>query len=408
MVRSGLLGEKLAHSYSPEIHAELGAYEYKLLERSPEEVPRELKEGDWTGINVTIPYKKTVIPYLSELSSTAREMGSVNTLLRKTDGSLFGDNTDVYGFEYLVRSSGIDVRDKKALVLGNGGSAQSVICALRKLGASVTVISRSGEDNYTNLERHADARLIVNTTPLGMYPDNGAQALSVKRFPALEAVFDLIYNPARTALMLEAEALGIPAYNGLKMLVAQARRSSELFTGKKLPDGIIAEISEKLRRKMLNIALIGMPGAGKSSVARELGRLTGRRVLDCDAEVLARTGKTPAEMIRQEGEGAFRRAESQILAELSKQSACVIATGGGCVTVEGNYPLLRQNSIVVWLRRDIDRLPTDDRPLSQALGPAALYERRKGQYARFSDIAVDALDTPARTAECILEKIRSF
>ena len=400
-----LLGEKLAHSYSPQIHALLGDYPYTLSEKRPEEVAYYLENGGWTGINVTIPYKKTVLPYMDELSPTAADTQSVNTVIRRPDGSLYGDNTDVYGFTHMVRLSGADVGGKKALVLGSGGSAQSVIYALKKLGANVVVISRSGENNYTNLDRHADARIIVNTTPLGMYPNNGAQALRLKQFGQLEAVFDLIYNPSRTALLLEADALGIPAYNGLTMLVAQAKRSSELFQDKKLDDDLIASVTARLSAQMQNVALIGMPGAGKSCAAKELSRLTGRRRLDCDAEIARRSGRTAAELIKSEGETRFRQLESEILADFSKQSGAIIDTGGGCVTVEGNYPLLRQNSVTVWLKRDLNELSTKGRPLSQTHGVEALYRMREPLYQRFCDLEIDVLDSAERTARAILDKL---
>ena len=231
MLHCGLLGRKLGHSYSPAIHAAFGDYEYRLYEKEPEELDAFLTGGSFDGLNVTIPYKKDVIPYCAELSETARRIGSVNTIVRRADGTLFGDNTDAFGFACEISAAGIDPAGKKALVFGSGGASAAVCDVLRQMGANVTVISRSGSDNYENLDRHADAQLLVNTTPLGMFPNNGASPVDLSRFPACQGVLDVVYNPARTALLLQAEALGIPHAGGLVMLVAQAARSSERFTG---------------------------------------------------------------------------------------------------------------------------------------------------------------------------------
>ena len=210
MMRCGLLGEKLGHSYSPAIHAQLADYAYGLYEVAPEDLPAFLTGGDFDALNVTIPYKKAVIPYCAELSPIAQKLGSVNVLVRRADGTLYGDNADAFGFEYLVRHSGIDVAGQKALVLGNGGASATIQAVLEQLGARVTVISRHGPDNYDNLDRHADARVIVNTTPVGMYPNTGRAAVDLRQFPQCAGVLDIVYNPARTALLLQAESLGIP------------------------------------------------------------------------------------------------------------------------------------------------------------------------------------------------------
>ena len=230
-MRCGLLGRTLGHSYSPQIHRLLGDYEYDLFEKEPEEVASFLKSGDFTGLNVTIPYKKAVIPCLDALSPAAQALGAVNTIVRRADGTLFGHNSDYFGFAYLVRQSGLDVAGKKALVLGSGGASNTVVAVLKALGAEPVVISRSGENNYGNLSRHADASLIVNATPVGMYPNTGVSPVDLRQFPRLEGVLDVVYNPARTQLLLDAEALGLPCANGLWMLVAQAKESAEYFTG---------------------------------------------------------------------------------------------------------------------------------------------------------------------------------
>ena len=253
MLKCGLLGRKLGHSYSPQIHSMLSDYEYVLFEKEPEELESFLKSGDFNGLNVTIPYKKSVIPYCDELSEIARAIGSVNTIIKRPDGSLYGDNTDAFGFESLIGSSGICVEGKKAIVLGSGGASVTVCAVLKKLGArEVIVISRKGENNYDNISNHADADIVVNTTPIGMYPNNGESALDLSVFKTLSGVLDVVYNPARTAIMLQAEELGIPGACGLHMLVAQAKRSSELFTGSVIADSEISRIESVLSRQMQN------------------------------------------------------------------------------------------------------------------------------------------------------------
>ena len=404
MLRCGLLGEKLGHSYSPAIHALLGDYEYRLYEKAPGEVEEFLRSGDFDGLNVTIPYKKTVLPLCAELSDGARSIGSVNTLVRRADGTLFGDNTDAFGFRYLLSSAGIDPKGAKALVLGSGGASVMAVYVLKALGAAnVTVISRTGENNYSNLGRHADADLIVNTTPVGMYPNNGAAAVDLSRFPRCRGVADVVYNPARTALLLQAEELGIPRSGGLGMLVAQAVRASELFQGKPLDPALIGSITDKLRRESGNIILIGMPGCGKTTVAERLSVLTGRPVLDADALVAETAGKSIPEIFAEGGEEGFRALETKVLTELGKRSGAIIATGGGCVTRPENYPLLHQNGTLFWLRRDTALLPRDGRPLSQNADLSVMYEKRAPLYARFADAVVENDRTPDDAARDILE-----
>ena len=315
MLRCGLLGEKLGHSYSPEIHKMLAGYEYRLYERRAEELESFIRGGEWDGLNVTMPYKKAVLPLCDELGERARLSGSVNTLVRRADGSIYGDNTDMFGFESLLRVNGIDPAGMKALVLGNGGACASVRAVLDSLGAETVVISRRGEDNYNNLERHRDAGIIVNTTPLGMYPKNGAQAVDLTAFSDCRAVLDIVYNPARTALLLQAEELGIKHAGGLHMLVAQAKRSSELFTGARIDDNEIGRIERALMHRMMNIVLVGMPGCGKTTVAGIIGRMTCRPVQDVDTMIEQRAGITIPEIFARSGEEGFRKIETQIITE---------------------------------------------------------------------------------------------
>lgn len=407
MLKCGLLGQKLGHSYSPAIHGMLAGYDYQLFEREPEQLEDFLKNGDWDGINVTIPYKKAVLPYCAELSDTARRIGSVNTIVRRPDGSLYGDNTDAYGFESLVKKSGIQVQGKKALVLGSGGASVTVVAVLKLLGAaSVTVISRGGEDNYDNLSRHADARIIANTTPVGMYPNNGQAAVDLAQFPQCEGVLDVVYNPARTALLLQAEKLGIPCAGGLYMLVAQAKRSSELFTGSTIPDSEIGRIEKVLSGQMKNIVLVGMPSSGKSTLAAALGEKLGRPVYEADALIEQEAGMDIPAIFAQYGEGHFRALETEILSRLGKLSGAVISTGGGCVTREENYDLLHQNGTIVWLQRGTEKLDKTGRPLSLKNDLNEMYQKREPMYRRFADAAVDNNGSVKATLEQILEVLQ--
>ena len=402
----GLLGRKLGHSWSPSIHAELGCTPYKLYEAEPEALKEFLCSTSLSGMNVTIPYKKDVIPYCAALSDTAQKLGSVNTLI-KTDNGWFGDNTDYYGFRYMVKQAGIEIAGKKCLVLGSGGASLTVTQVLRDMGAaSVVVISRSGEENYENLHRHADAKVIVNTTPVGMYPKNGTAPVSLEVFPHCEGVLDLIYNPARTVLLMDAEKRKIPHAGGLTMLVAQAKRAAELFMDTTIDDAVIPAITKKLQQKMENIILIGMPGCGKSTVAAALGETLGMEVVDADAEIVKTVGKPIPENFADDGEAAFRKIETEVLADLGKRNGIILSTGGGCVTREGNYPLLHQNGKIIWLQREISDLPTDGRPLSQKNALSEMYKIRKPLYEAFADVTIENNGPLSTTINSLLEALK--
>ena len=398
MLRCGLLGRKLSHSYSPQIHRELAGYEYRLYEKEPEELEAFLRSKAFDGLNVTIPYKKAVMPLLDEISPEAAAIGSVNTIVRR-DGTLTGYNTDAFGFTWLLQKSGVRVTGKKALVFGSGGASVTVQYVLKTLGADpVVVISRTGENNYTNLDRHRDAKILVNATPVGMFPGNGESPVDLSVFDALDGVLDVVYNPARTALMLQAEALSIPHASGLSMLVAQAKRACEYFTGKPVPDAEIRRIEKILSHQMENIILIGMPGCGKSAVGLALAETLGRPFIDADAQIVSCAGCSIPEIFASGGEPAFRKIESEVLSGLGKQSGLVLATGGGCITRPENYPSLHQNGRIVWLTRPLELLPTDGRPMSQANSLQTLWEKRKALYERFSDVKIDNDRT---IAECV-------
>lgn len=404
----GLLGEKLGHSFSPEIHSMLGNYEYRLFEVEKNELENFIKHGEWDGINVTIPYKKAVMSYLDEISENAQKIGSVNTVVRRSDGTLFGDNTDYYGFLYTVKRSGINFDGKKVLVLGTGGASLAINAVISDLNAGEIIsISRSGENNYQNIKNHADADIIVNTTPVGMYPKNLVSPVKASDFTRLSAVFDIIYNPQKTQLVLDAEKLDIPAFSGLSMLVAQAKRASEIFFDKEIDDSVTEKILKKVSTDMKSIVLIGMPGSGKSSIGTFLAEKTGREFLDTDEEAEKIAGSSPAEIIKAQGEKSFREIENEAVKSICKLSGKIIATGGGVVTNEDNFDAIRQNSTVFFINRDISVLPTDNRPLSQKNSLDDMFKIRLPLYRKFCDFEIDGNGTIEEVAQRILERIDS-
>ena len=401
-MKCGLLGRKLGHSYSPQIHSMLGNYSYVLFEKEPEEIEDFLRCGDWTGMNVTVPYKKTVIPYLDELTPTAEKLGAVNVIVRR-NGKLIGHNTDFFGFQTMLKSSQLDVSGKKALVLGSGGASNTVTAVLKDAGADVYVISRNGEHNYSNLQLHEDAKLIVNTTPVGMYPNTGIAPVDLGLFPHLQGVLDVVYNPARTQLLMDAaKNADLLTGNGLLMLVAQAKEAAEWFTETEISDAVIEPILRTLESQMQNIVLIGMPGCGKSTIGKLLAEATGKKFADSDELITEMAGKTVPEIFADDGEATFRNWETKALTELGKQSGLVIATGGGCVTQARNYDTLHQNGQIFWLQRDLSLLPVDGRPLSQANKLEVLYQIRKPMYEAFADHVISNDSEVSSTVQKIL------
>lgn len=385
----GLLGEHLGHSFSPAIHSRLADYDYQLYQRTPQELEEFLTNGTFDGMNVTIPYKKSVIPYCAQLSPAAKRIGSVNSLIRQPDGTLLGDNTDYDGFLYLLQSANADVKGKKVLVLGSGGSSLTVCAAMGDLQAGeVVVISRTGPNNYNNLYLHKDAQIVVNTTPVGMYPYNGVSPVDLDCFPMCEGVFDLIYNPARTQLLLEAEKRNIPCANGLGMLVAQAKAAAERFASKTIDDNVVGAITYQMQEETKNLILVGMPGSGKTTIGTALGERLGRPVVDLDSIIVEEAGCSIAEIFAKDGEEAFRALEHEVLCRYSKNSGQVLIPGGGVITRANNIDPLRQNSEVIFLRRDIDLLPTEGRPISQRSNLHELFAQRKPLYESVSHFPI--------------------
>ncbi|MDY3282127.1 shikimate kinase [Dysosmobacter sp.] len=398
----GLLGRKLGHSWSAPIHHALGCGGYRLIELEPEELAPFLRREDIGGLNVTIPYKRDVMPLCQEIDEAALAIGSVNTIVRRADGKLYAYNTDAAGFCWMARRAGIDFAGKKAVILGSGGASLTARAMARKLGArEVAVISRSGPDNYDNLDRHADADIVVNTTPVGMYPNTGAAAVNLTRFPRCTGVLDVIYNPRRTALLLQAEELGIPCSDGLPMLVAQATAAEEHFYGKPIPDSENERILAMLRRDTQNIVLIGMPGCGKTTVGEALARLSGREAIDIDQRIVERTGRSIPDIFARDGEAAFRALEREETAAAGKLSGKILLTGGGVVKDQRNYAPLRQNGRIYQLQRDLTALATDGRPLSAGADLAEMYAQRAPLYARFRDAVIDNNGAVEDTAAAI-------
>ena len=406
----GCIGEHLPHSFSREIHGEIGSYAYELKELTPEELPGFMTSRGFMGINVTIPYKQAVIPFLDEIDETARAIGAVNTVVNR-DGKLYGYNTDLYGLTRLIRRIGLDLSGKKVLVLGTGGTSRTSSYAAEKLGARVVYrvsrTSREGSLSYEDVLRdHTDAQIILNTTPCGMFPRPAEQPLSLESFTRLEGVADAIYNPLRSRLVLDARSRGIPAEGGLYMLVAQAVRASELFLNMSYPDDLTDQIYDRILRRKENLVLIGMPGSGKSAVGKILTETTGKPLADTDQLIVEKAGKSIPEIFREDGEPAFRDLESEIIRELSLQGGQVISTGGGAVLRPENVTLLRQNGRLFWLDRAPDSLvPTDDRPLADtAAKMKQLYQEREPVYRASADMIIPVFGTPEDTASLILQQ----
>ena len=405
----GLLGKKLGHSWSVPIHQALGCKTYHLIELNADELAGFLAQDNLGGLNVTIPYKREVIPFCDVIDPSAEAIGSVNTIVRRSDGRLYAWNTDITGFRYMADRAGITLKDRKVLILGSGGASLTVQTAARLDGArEVVVVSRQGADNYDNLSRHGDADIIINTTPVGMYPNNGVAPVDLQAFPACQGVLDLIYNPQRTELLLQAEAMGIPCSDGLPMLVSQAVAAEERFFEKTIPGSETERILAMLRREATNIVLIGMPGSGKSTVGRALAALTGREALETDEAIVREAGCTIPEIFADGGEAAFRELERQAIANAGKQTGKIILTGGGAVKDPRNYAALRQNGRIYQLERPLELLPREGRPLSLQVGLDELYRQRAPLYARFRDVVTDNSGTPEAAAAIIWREFNEY
>ena len=407
MIEYGLLGAKLGHSYSKPIHNLLAGYQYELYAVTPEELKTLMLSRAFRGLNVTIPYKQDVIPYLDEISEDARRVGSVNTLVMGADGKLRGYNTDLPGFLSMADHAGISLTGKKVVILGSGGTSLTAQAAARKRCArEIVVVSRTGEVNYDRLYReHTDAEVIVNTTPVGMYPKNGESPIDLSRFEKCVGVLDVIYNPFHTALLQQAEKRGIPSANGLWMLVAQAKYAAEYFTGESIPDEKIAEVYGRMRAGMANVVLVGMPGSGKSTVGRALAEQMGRGFVDMDEVIVELAGKSIPDIFREDGEEAFRRIETEAARKCGKEKSLVIASGGGAVTREETMQALSQNGEILFIERPLEMLETAGRPLSAGGMEAlkAMHEKRLPLYRQYAARVIDNSSSPEQAVQAAME-----
>ncbi len=409
MKKYGCIGKKLSHSFSKEIHARLADYEYELIELTEDEIPPFFEKKDFEAINVTIPYKQTVIPYLDGVSEIAQRIGAVNTIVNR-DGKLCGYNTDYYGMKALIEQVGLGLQGQKVLVLGTGGTSKTACVVAADMGASeVLTVSRRKTDDYITYEEavnlHADANVIINTTPAGMYPDCASKPIDIAAFDCLDSVIDAVYNPLCTNLVLDAKARGIKSEGGLYMLVMQA----VVAVGKFLDIEIEKEVADRVFASVLaskqNIVLTGMPGSGKSTVGKLL-KVDGYEFIDTDAEIEKRCGCTIKELIAAKGERFFRDVETEVIREVSSESCRIISTGGGAILREENVRYLKHNGKLFFIHADPSRLrATDDRPLSDTEDKLSkLYAQRIEIYKATADVIVPDMETPKDEAEYILEK----
>lgn len=404
-MKYGLIGERLGHSFSKEIHERLG-YDYELCEVAPEALNGFMKAKNFEGINVTIPYKQAVIPHLDEIDEVASEIGAVNTIVNR-DGKLYGYNTDFYGMERLFEHAEVDPYGKKVAVLGSGGTSKTATAVLRSLGASeIITVSRSGEVSYNDLyESHSDVEIIVNTTPVGMFPNISGKPVEINRFDRLSGVIDAVYNPLNTTMVLEAKERGIPAEAGLYMLVAQAIRASELFLNTRYPSYMTDVIYDGIRAEKENVVLIGMPSSGKSTVGRLLAEKLDEKFIDTDELITEKIKMPIKDFFALHGEEKFREVETEVIREIAGRGGLVIATGGGAILRRENLTSLRYNGNILFIDRPLNLLiPTDSRPLSSdRMALENLYMTRISIYNEACDSRIEAIGTPIEIAENILE-----
>lgn len=405
MEKFGLIGKTLKHSYSKIIHQKLGDYSYELYELESEEI-KDFIATDVTGFNVTIPYKKELMPYLDSIDEKATSIGAVNTVIKR-GGGLIGYNTDFDGMCYMLSRAKITVKDKNVLILGTGGTANTATAVCKHNGAKkIVTVSRQGKVNYGNYFEQKDAQIIINTTPVGMYPLVGESPIDLKVFLDLEGVVDAIYNPAMTKLLFDAKDLGVKFTNGLPMLVAQAKYAMEIFLNQKKDDSVIEKVTKEIESETLNVVLIGMAGAGKSTIGREIAKRLDREFIDTDEQIIIRDGRDIPTIFAESGEEYFREIERTVISEIGKLKGLVIATGGGIVKDFANYRPLKQNGIIFNLQRDLKNLATGGRPLYRdADAVEKLYKERKPLYVKFADYTVSNDKGIEQTVEGVMEKL---
>lgn len=410
-MKYGLIGEHLKHSYSCEIHAQIADYEYELHEIPPSGLGGFLKKREFNAINVTIPYKQDVIPYLDEISDTAKRIGAVNTIVNR-NGRLYGDNTDFAGMLALAKHIGVDMKGRKVLILGTGGASKTGHALAEYMGAqSVYYVSRSGKDGSISYEQavteHSDAQIIINATPVGMFPKQDGRPIDISAFPKLEGVIDAIYNPLRTNLILDAQERGIPAEGGLYMLSAQAVHASAVFRDIPLDESLVDKAFKSVKNDKQSIVLIGMPSSGKTTVGRILSEKCGKQLADTDEYIVRKIGMPISDFFAKHGEAEFRKIEKETVASLSATGGRIIATGGGAVLDAENVRALKQNGVLVFLdRRPENLIATDDRPLaSRRSALEKLYAERYDIYCAAAELHIDANTTPEAEADAILKEL---
>lgn len=411
-MKYGLIAERVGHSFSAEIHKELFGYDYELKAISKDEIAEFFEKRSFNAINVTIPYKETVIPYLDFVDETAKNIGSVNTVVN-VDNKLYGYNTDASGLAFLINNSSISIYNKKVLVLGSGGTSKTALYVAKQLGArEVLRVSRNKNDGCITYEEatslHKDCEILINTTPCGMYPDIGVSAVDVNSFERLEGVVDVVYNPLQTKLVCDAKEKGIKAVGGLLMLVAQAAFAAEKFVGRSVSDEKIKSVFEKIYKSKRNVVLIGMPGCGKSSTGKIIAEKLGFGFIDTDDEIYKTTGRYPHEIIEENGEKAFREVESEVIKEVSKLQGKVISTGGGAILRKENVSLLRENAKIYFLDRELSNLQFgENRPLSSNFQDLEKrYNERYQIYLSSCDKIISCVDGKELNAQMILEDLK--
>ena len=405
----GCIGEKLKHSFSKEIHNALTDYDYRIIEVEREKLGEFATAGEFAAINVTIPYKEMIMPYLFTIDEHARSIGAVNTVVNR-DGKLYGYNTDFYGMSRLLAHARVDVSGKKVIILGTGGTSKTAFAVVKAEGAREIVrVSRTGREDAVTYDemyqKHTDAEVVINTTPAGMYPNIFDKAIELDKFPSLVGVIDAVYNPLRTPMILDARKRGIAAEGGLYMLVAQAVRASEIFIDTKYAESECERVYRKMVSDKENIVLIGMPASGKSTVGKILARMTGRRVIDTDKLIVERAGKDIPTIFREDGEAKFRELEAAVIKDAAKETGVIIATGGGAVLKSENVDALRENGRLYFIDRPLENLmPTANRPLSSTREDIERrYRERYGIYTKAADVTVKANCFPKTVAEKIMK-----
>jgi len=402
----GLIGRNINYSFSKEIHAAFANYDYEIINLEPDEVPKFFSKREYSGCNVTIPYKRDAVALCNELSPQAKAIGSVNTVILREDGKLFGDNTDYYGFLNMAEKAGVDFKNKKVLVFGNGATSATICAAVKDKGGNITVVSRNGKTTYADLPQHKDAQILINATPVGTYPETENQITSLELFENAEAVLDVVYTPLASRFVQQGIERGLKASGGLPMLVGQAKKAAELFAGKTISKEEEEKVYHKILRKKQNLILIGMPGAGKTSLGKAAAEKLNRPFIDIDSEIVKREGISIPEIFNKFGENYFRAREAEVIAEITKTSGAVIATGGGAVMNRRNRLNIRQNGFCFFIKRDQEKLATDGRPVTKAKGIKELEKERMPVYKELADVEIENNGSIEQALTDILEAFK--